>query len=88
MFPLSSQDETNNSRLELIRLISHNHLIPWMIFVCSLSGSSSIKVRDEVSGNAYDVGAHDISFDPGLLRLRANLITILVLVTTLLSLKV
>lgn len=41
-----------------------------------------------MSGNAYDVGAHDISFDPGMLRLRANLIKILVFVTTLLSLIV
>ncbi|XP_057788841.1 aspartic proteinase 36-like [Salvia miltiorrhiza] len=59
-----------------------NQTIGWAQYNCS----SSIKVRDEETGNAYDVMAHDISFDST--KLRANVISTLVFVAIVLGLIV
>ncbi|KAG6427628.1 hypothetical protein SASPL_111874 [Salvia splendens] len=59
-----------------------NQTIGWAQYNCS----SSIKVKDEESGNAYDVVAHDISLDPS--PLKANVISVLMFVAVVLSLFV
>lgn len=50
----------------------------------SISGSSSIKVRDEASGNAYTVGAHNIS--SAFTLSKVNVIAILLFMVALLKL--
>ncbi|XP_042045391.1 aspartic proteinase 36-like [Salvia splendens] len=59
-----------------------NQTIGWVQYNCS----SSIKVRDNATGNAYDVVAHDISFDST--NLRADIVSTLMLVAVVLSLIV
>lgn len=46
-----------------------------------ITGSSSIKVKDEATGNVYDVGAHDIS--SALSLSKANFIAILLFIAAL-----
>ncbi|KAK4480189.1 hypothetical protein RD792_013251 [Penstemon davidsonii] len=58
-----------------------NHTIGWTQYNCS----SSIKVKDEGTGNAYDVGAHSLS--PSSSRsLKVNVLSFLLLIAALLNL--
>ncbi|KAG8380320.1 hypothetical protein BUALT_Bualt06G0003400 [Buddleja alternifolia] len=57
-----------------------NMTIGWAQYNCS----SSIKVRDEASGNAYSVGAHNIS--SAIIMFEVNLISFLLVIATLLAL--
>ncbi|KAG8390740.1 hypothetical protein BUALT_Bualt01G0115000 [Buddleja alternifolia] len=58
-----------------------NMMIGWAQHNCS----SSIKVKDEASGNAYDVAAHDISSDSSL-SYRVNIIPLVLFIAALLHL--
>lgn len=55
-----------------------------LIYIMSTSGSSSIKIRDEATGNSYSVSSHNISSAFSLSK--ANAITILLLMAALCNL--